>query len=151
MNSLRKGYKKYKEKAPNVSQNLHIVAGKHQHDITHSVAPISATEIEKLENINPKYVDRLFDIIEQSVRVEEKEKILYFDAIKREQENDKLSIEKQAELKNKALSLSGKVILGMMLSAILFAYLGYELIAGAIVTTGLAGIIKAILSRNKKK
>ncbi len=96
-------------------------------------------------------MDRLFDIIEQSVLVEEKEKILYFDAIKREQENDKLSIEKQAELKNKALSLSGKVILGMMLSAMVFAYFGYGYIAGAIVTTGLAGIIKAILSRNKEK
>jgi hypothetical protein len=151
LKSLRKGAKKHNTKVPKLSQNLHIVAGNHHHDVIHSVAPISATEIEKLESINPEYVNRLFNIMEQSIQTEEKERALYFDAIEREQENDKLSIEKQAELKNNALLLSGKVILGMILSSLIFAYLGHEIIAGAIITTGLVGIVKAILSKNKKK
>jgi len=64
--SLRKGIKR--NPTEKVSKNLHLVKG--EHSVIHSHTPISADEIERLQAINPDYVDRLFSIMEKSVEVE---------------------------------------------------------------------------------
>ncbi|WP_324172947.1 hypothetical protein [Sulfurimonas sp.] len=145
--SLRKSIKRQKVDKV-TTRNLHLVAGKHEH--THSVAPISASEIEKLESINPEYVDRLFSIMEKSVDVEEKEVSMYFEAVAREQENDELSIYAQNELSKKAIHYSTALVVFLILSAISFAYIDLEYISLALVSTVIGVVVKAIMKDNSK-
>ncbi len=144
--SLRKGIKR--NPTEKVSKNLHLVKG--EHNITHSHAPISADEIERLEAINPEYVNRLFSIMEKSIEVEEKEVELYFEAVDKEQNNDELSIIEQSELANKSLTYSVFILIFLILSSLGFTLLGYPIIAGMIISSVIGVVIKAVLSKKEK-
>ncbi|WP_455755935.1 hypothetical protein [Sulfurimonas sp.] len=146
--SLRKQIKRRKVEKVTTTQNLHLLAAKHEHAHTHSVAPISASEIEKLEAINPDYVDRLFSIMEKSVAVEEKEVNMYFEAVAKEQENDELYIYAKTDISKTAIHFSTGLVIFLILSAIGFAYFDLVYIAGALVTTVIGVVVKAIMKDN---
>lgn len=130
-------------------EHLHLVKGEQQVNYSHS--PISASDIEKLEAINPLYVKELFTIMKESVEVEKQETNNFYAAIEREQSNDKLAIEKDSKNKSDAMKLAIFVMMFFMISGSVFVYFGYELIGGSIVTTVLLGFIKALFLGGNKK
>lgn len=147
--SLRKIEKSKRTSIPKLSHNLHLVKG--EHNVVHSHTPVSADEIQKLQDINPEYVDRLFKIIEKSVDIELIEKDLFYKAIEREQENDRLAIEKESETKNKAMTFAFIVISFFIALTTGCFYFGYWEIGSLIITVGLVGILKAIFTQDDKK
>ena len=151
--SLRKAQKAQKSQIAKLSrsENLHLVKGEHNHQVTHSHTPISADEIQKLEEINPEYVDRLLTILEKSVDTESRERDLFFKAVEKEQENDKLAIEKESELKDKSMSFASKIIFSFLGVSIGCLYFGYWQITSVIITVGLVGVLKAMFSKDKDK
>jgi hypothetical protein len=150
--SLRKQKKAYLKHSPTekVSNHLHLVAGEHKHNHTHSITPISADEVQKLNDINPVYVDRLFDIIDKSLESERQESISYYKAVEKEQQNDELSIIKKSEDATKAMRYAFSAISFLMLCGSLLIYFNHELIGGTVVTTVLLGVAKAMLSKKDK-
>ncbi len=148
--TLKKHLKENK-KTEKVSKSMHLVAGKHEHNITHSIAPISASEIEKIEAINPEYVNRLFNIVEKSLDLEKQEMEKYFEAIDHEQQNDELEIIAKNERTIKSLQYATGLTVFLIIVSLIFAFKGQEGIAVAIVTVLLVSIIKGIFSKNKDK
>ena len=144
--SLRKGVRR--NPTERVSKNLHFIKG--EHNVNHSHSPISADEIERLVAIDANYADRLFTIMEKSVELEGKEVELYFNAVKKEQENDELSILEQSKIGTKSLYLSVIVLTFLIFSAAGFAYMGKDLIAAGIVTAVIGVVIKAIMGKSDK-
>lgn len=134
-----------------VSKNLHLVAGKHEHNITHSVTPISASEIEKLEALNPQYVDRLFNIVEKSLEIEDKEMNRYFNTIEQEQSNDELAIISKDNMTTKSLQYATAITIFLIIAALVFTYFGFEYIAYIIVSVVIIAIIKGIFSGSSSK
>lgn len=130
-------------------EHLHLVKGEQQ--VNHSHSPISASDIEKLEAINPQYVKDLFSIMQKSIEVEENETNKFYTAIEKEQSNDRLAIEKDSKNKSDAMKLAIFVMVFLMISGSVFVYFGYEIIGGSIVTTVLLGFIKALFTGNSKK
>lgn len=147
--SLRKNIVHHQ--AEKVSKNLHLVRGEHKVNHSHSHAPISADEIEKLVSINPVYADRLFDIMEKSVSLEGREVELYFEAVRKEQENDELAIISQEKIATQSLYISSAIILFLIISSIAFVYLKESWIAFAIVSTVIGVVIKALMGKSEKK
>ncbi len=145
--SLRKRIKR--QPTEKVSKNLHLVKG--EHSVTHSHSPISADEIEKLVAINPDYADRLFDIMEKSLDLEEKEINLYFKAVDKEQENDELAIVKQADIAKNSLVLSSVTLVFLILSAVGFVYMEQPWIAGLVMSSVVGVVIKAIMGKKASK
>ena len=131
-----------------VAKSLHFVRG--EHNINHSHTPISADELERLVAINPEYVQRLFSIIEQSVTLEGREIELYFDAVKNEQEKDKEFSRLQEKIASKSLYVSSAVIVFLIGSAVLFVWLKQPLIAGAVVSTVIGVVVKAIMGKSSE-
>ena len=147
--SLRKIEKSRRSRTAKLtSQNLHLVKG--EHSVTNSHSPISADELHKLTELNPAYADRLIGIMESSIAIEQQERELFYNAIDKEQENDKLAIESETNLKEKSLYFTIIIIGAFLISSLIFAYSGHEVIAGTIITVGLVGVIKAMFSKNKK-
>lgn len=130
-------------------EHLHLVKGEQQ--VNHSHSPISASDIERLEAINPQYVQELFSIMKESINIEKQETNNFYAAIEREQSNDKLAIEKDAKNKSEAIRLVIFTVVFLMISGSVFVYFGHEVTGGAIVTTVLLGIIKAFFTNSGKK
>ena len=151
--SLRKAQKAKKSQITKLSrsENLHLVQGEHKHQVTHSHTPISADEIQKLQDINPQYVDRLLTILEKSVDTEAKERELFFSAVDKEQENDKLAILKESELKTNAISFATKIIFSFLSVSTVCFFLGYWEIGSFIITVGLVGVLKSMFSKAEDK
>jgi len=140
----KKSLQQEKEKA-----NLHLVAGEYKLNHTHSITPISADELEKIYNINPEYVDRLLNIVEDSLKIEKEENEKFYKAIDKEQENEKLEIIKKHDIANKSLIFASIVIVIFMTIGSILLYFGHEYVGGAMLTTVIATIIKAIFLRKK--
>ena len=134
-----------------LNANLHLIAGEHKHNHTHSITPISADEIQKLSNIDPSYPNRLFTLMENSLDAEKEETKRYYDAIQREQDNDKLSILKQSNDNSIAIIASFVAMVFFMICGSILIYFNHEVIGGTIVTTVLGGIVKAILTKKNNK
>ena len=151
--SLRKIQKAKRSQVAKLSrsENLHLVKGEHKHNVTHSHTPISADEIEKIQSINPEYVDRLFTIVENSIDTERRERELFFNAVDKEQENDKLAIEKESETKKFALIFALAIILSFLAVALFCFYKGYWQVGSVIITVGLVGVIVPLYSKGKNK
>lgn len=154
MKSLRqrkKDIQKHQDKQH--QEHLHLVAGQHnhRHSVTHSVAPISADEVERLNNIDPLLVNRIFSIMETSLEIENSEQKKFYEAIQREQENDQLSITSKHNSENKAIKYAMFTMVFLILSGAGFVYFGYDWIGGGLITTVMLGIIQSILKREHKK
>lgn len=154
--SLRKRKNQLKNQNPtqkvfNNHNHLHYVAGEHKHNVTHTITPISADEIERIYNINPDFANRLFTIIESSLESEKQETQSFYNAVEREQKNDELSILKQSENTQKAIKYSFISMIILMLTGIATLALGYPWIGGAIMTTVLLGVVRAILKQKDDK
>eukprot|EP01156_Anaeramoeba_ignava_P019090 Anaeramoba_ignava/a94299_279.p1 GENE.a94299_279~~a94299_279.p1 ORF type:complete len:166 (+),score=35.76 a94299_279:351-848(+) len=158
--SLRKA-KKQRQNQRNiqrVSKNLHLVGGKLDHNHIHSHAPISASEIEKLDAINPEYTKELLSIMKTSVDNDRVETEYFYAAVDKEQDNDKLAIQSNYEQKTRAARYAFSAI-----GIILFAGIGLIIygvnIKDDIVTTAgatsigvvLVGIAKAFLQKADKE
>lgn len=139
------------QKVFNNHNHLHYVAGEHKHNITHTITPISADEIERINNISPELVSRLFSIIENSLEAEKQETQNFYDAVEREQKNDELSISEQSQNTKKAIKYSFISMIILMISGIITLALGYPWIGGAIMTTVLLGVVRAILKQKEPK
>jgi hypothetical protein len=137
---------KISKSKPINNKHLHLVAGQHQH--THSLSPVTANDIKELEAINPEYGKKLFKLLEDGLELEKQEVLEHYESVKREQENDKLSIEKQVSLRTEALKTAKFVIVFLVSSSFIFAFFGYEKIAGTIITVTLIAIIKAIFTKS---
>lgn len=146
----RKDLAKLNSKQDEAYKHLHLVSGQHNHKHTHSVTPISADEVEKLHNIDPALVPRLFNIIENSLEAEKEETKKFYEAVEREQENDKLAISSKYDSDKKAMNYAFITIFFLMIAGSILIYFGFELIGGAIVTTVLLGVAKAMLSKKDK-
>jgi hypothetical protein len=148
--SLRK-HLKSNIKAEKISgvAHLHLVEGQHNH--THSITPISASEVEKLEAINPDYVKELFSIINKSMELEKEEMNRYFDAIQKEQENDELAIIAEDAINSKQLKYATSLIIVLVIASAGFAYYGFKEIAYAIIGTLLIAIINGIFRKKDTK
>jgi hypothetical protein len=151
MKSLRQRKKAIaKQQAPKeLEKHLHLVAGNHKHSHTHSISPISADEIEKLHHINPQYATRLFDLLQDGLDAEKQEAKSFFDAVEREQANDRLLIESEKKNNNKAMLLSFSAMVILMLCGTGLVYFGYEYIGGAVLTTVIMSVVKSILSKKQ--
>jgi len=146
--SLRKRKKAVAAKNKNtksLNANLHLVAGEYKHDHTHSITPISANEIQSLYDIDPSYPERLFTLMENSLEGERKETQRYYDAVEREQENDKLSITTQSRDTKLSILMSVFSMVFLTVLGSILIYFEHEVIGGTIVTTVLLGIVRAIL------
>jgi predicted amino acid-binding ACT domain protein len=131
--------------------HLHYVAGEHKHNVTHTITPISADEIERIHSVSPELVDRLFNIIESSLEAEKQETQNFYNAVEREQKNDELSILKQSENNQKAVKYSFLSMIILMICGIIAIVSGYPWIGGAIMTTVLLGVVRAILKQKEPK
>jgi len=140
---------KQNENASVRHEHLHLVKGEQQ--VNHSHSPISATDIERLHNIDPKYVDDLFDIMKTSVDVEEKETSKFYKAIDKEQENDKLAIIKDADNKKLAMILATVLIMILLVTGIGLIYFGYIKIGGSLITVVMLGVVKSMLTGKSDK
>jgi len=139
------------QKVFNNHNHLHYVAGEHKHNVTHTITPISADEIERIHKIDHSYADRFFNIIESSLEAEKQETQNFYNAVEREQKNDELSILKQSENNNKAIKYSFLSMIILMICGIITLALGYPWIGGAIMTTVLLGVVRAILKQKEPK
>lgn len=127
------------------SRHLHLVAGKHDHKHTHSLSPISADEVEKLHNINPEFVTRLFKIIENGLDAEKEETNQFYEALEREQENDKLAITSKANNDKRAMNYAFFTIFFLVAVGSIFIYLDFGYVGYPLVTVVLLGVVKAML------
>jgi len=132
------------------SKHLHLVKGQYDHKHTHSVTPISADEVEKLHNIDPTLVTRLFNIIETGLEAEKEETKKFYEAVEREQENDKLAITSKANNDKRAMNYAFSTIFFLVIVGSLFIYFNHEYIGGAILTSVLLGVVKAMLGKKDK-
>jgi len=130
-------------------EHLHLVKGEQQ--VNHSHSPIAATDIEKLHALNPKYAEDLFDIMKKSVKVEEEETSKFYNAIDKEQDNDKLAIERNSENKKLAMILATSLIVIMLISGIGLIYYGYSKIGGSLITVVMLGVVKSMLTGKSDK
>ncbi len=145
--SLRKAEKAKRSQQTKFAHNLHLVKGEHKHNITHSHTPISADEIERIEKINPEYVSQLFNLLDKSLEIEKHDREMFYSAIDKEQENEKLSTIKQSEDNQKSMKFAGFTIAVFLTTSLIFASIGETIIAGGIITVGLLGVIKAIFTK----
>lgn len=83
--------------------------------------------------------------MESSLDSEKEETQRYYDAIQREQENDKLSIESQSKDTKLSILVSAFTMLFLTAVGSTLIYFEHEFIGGTIVTTVLLGIVRAIL------
>ncbi|MDS1371052.1 hypothetical protein RJ999_08090 [Aliarcobacter butzleri] len=132
------------------SKHLHLVKGQYDHKHTHSVTPISADDVERLHNIDPTLVPRLFGIIESGLQAEKEETKKFYEAVEREQENDKLAITSKADNDKKAMNYAFFTIFFLVFVGALFIYFNHEYIGGAVITTVLLGVVKAMLGKKDK-
>ena len=130
------------------AKHLHLVAGQHNHKHTHSLSPISADEVEKLHNINPELVDRLFKIMENGLIAEEQENKKFYEALEREQENDRLAITTKAENDKNAMKSASSIIVLLIIVGSVLIYFNHEIIGGTVLTTVLLGVARAMFKKN---
>ena len=150
-NSLRKSRKFNSTEVDKVSKNMHWVAGKHEHNVNYSHSPISASEIEKLCEINPSYADKLIAIIETGLENDKKDRESFYAAVDKEQDNDRLAIQGEISAKKISMLVAGGIVFGFLISAMIFAFLKQYEIAGGIITIGLVGVLTAIFTNNGNK
>jgi len=149
--SLRKAKKERQGQVSKLTQNLHLVGGKLDHNITHSHAPISASEIEKLEAINPEYAKELIGIMKNSIKNDGLETELFYKAVDKEQDNDRRSIDASIEIKKEAMKTARYIITGFILLDLICLALGQYELAAAITTVGLVGVVRAIFLNKKEE
>lgn len=147
--SLRKLKKETQKETQKVSQNLHLLGGKV--DVTHSHSPIAVTEIKDLDELNPQYAKDLIEIIKKSVDNDRLETELYYKAVDKEQENDKLSIVTKSKDKNRSIISAFLIITLLIVTGGVLIYTGYPWIGGAVLTTVLGTIGKAVFFDSSKE
>jgi len=134
-----------------VAKNLHFHKGEYDHKHTHLITPISADEIEKLNSINPTYAYKLFNIIEKSLDIEKEDSKNFYEAIQREQENEKLSIIKNYEDNKRTTFFAFFTLIFLTACGSILIYFGHKYIGGLLLSTVLVSIIQAILFKRKNK
>ena len=153
--SLRKQKKDFEEvntkKQGEASKHLHLISAKYDHKHTHSVSPISADEVEKLHNIDPTLVPRFFEMIENGLESEKEESRRFYESVQREQENDRIAITSKYNNDKNAMNYAFITIFFLMIAGSAFIYMGFEFIGGAVVTTVLLGVAKAMLQKKQEK
>jgi hypothetical protein len=147
--SLRKSRKISASKIERLNPSLHLVAGKHEHNVTHSHVPISASELEKLNLINPKYADTLLEIIKSGIENDKKDRESFYAAVNKEQENDRLAIEGQVKNKQTSMIVAGAIVFGFLAASMAFLAVGQYEIGGGLITIGLIGVLTAIFKKEK--
>lgn len=150
LRTKKKELTKLSLKQDEASKHLHLVKGQYDHKHTHSVTPISADEVEKLHNIDPTLVTRLFNIVEAGLEAEKEETKKFYEAVEREQENDKLTITSKANNDKRAMNYAFFTIFFLVIVGSLFIYFNHEYIGGAILTSVLLGVVKAMLGKKDK-
>ena len=150
LRAQKKELAKVNLKQDEASKHLHLVKGQYDHKHTHSVVPISADEVEKLHNIDPTLVPRLFNIIESGLESEKEETKKFYEAVEREQENDKLAITTKANNDKMAMNYAFITIFFLVLVGSVFIYFGHEYIGSAVLTSVLLGVVKAMLGKKEK-
>ena len=154
--SLRKAKKQREKASLKESHSLHLVGGRldHNHNITHSHTPISASEIEKLDAINPEYTKELLSIMKTTIENDRYETESFYKSVDKEQENDRREIESNFEQKTRSAKYAFSAIGILLFAGISLIIYGANIDNDLIIGTGgttigvvLLGVARAFLSK----